>query len=125
MTGALVVHAFASAGVSTTLLEASMVGEGSTTASSALLLQWKVRRPSRGSLEYCLTERYCLYHQSCRGVSYRLDIHHPPWQLQLARATFARRGRAPAVGVIWVVAERRSPWFSQISSGFLDWDRKR
>jgi len=39
MTGALVAHAFASAGVSTTLLEASMVGQGSTAASSALLLQ--------------------------------------------------------------------------------------
>ena len=39
MTGALVAHAFASAGVSTTLLEASMIGEGSTAASSALLLQ--------------------------------------------------------------------------------------
>jgi glycine/D-amino acid oxidase-like deaminating enzyme len=39
MTGALVAHAFASAGVSTTLLEGSMVGEGSTAASSALLLQ--------------------------------------------------------------------------------------
>jgi glycine/D-amino acid oxidase-like deaminating enzyme len=35
--GALVAHAFASAGVSTTLLEAPMVGYGSTAASSALL----------------------------------------------------------------------------------------
>jgi glycine/D-amino acid oxidase-like deaminating enzyme len=39
MTGALVAHAFASAGVATTLLEASRVGEGSTAASSALLLK--------------------------------------------------------------------------------------
>jgi glycine/D-amino acid oxidase-like deaminating enzyme len=39
MTGALVAHAFASAGVSTTLLEGSAVGRGSTTASSGLLLQ--------------------------------------------------------------------------------------
>lgn len=39
ITGALVAHAFASAGVSTTLLEASVVGRGSTAASSALLLQ--------------------------------------------------------------------------------------
>jgi glycine/D-amino acid oxidase-like deaminating enzyme len=39
MTGALVAHAFASAGISTVLLEASAVGRGSTAASSALLLQ--------------------------------------------------------------------------------------
>jgi glycine/D-amino acid oxidase-like deaminating enzyme len=39
MTGALVAHAFASAGISTTVLEAEVVGRGSTAASSALLLQ--------------------------------------------------------------------------------------
>ena len=39
MTGALVAHAFASAGISTTVLEAAIVGSGSTAASSALLLK--------------------------------------------------------------------------------------
>jgi glycine/D-amino acid oxidase-like deaminating enzyme len=39
MTGALLAHAFASAGIATTLLEAGLVGRGSTAASSALLLQ--------------------------------------------------------------------------------------
>jgi glycine/D-amino acid oxidase-like deaminating enzyme len=39
MTGALVAHAFASAGISTTVLEAADVGTGSTAASSALLLK--------------------------------------------------------------------------------------
>jgi glycine/D-amino acid oxidase-like deaminating enzyme len=39
MTGALVAHTFASAGIATTLLEGSLVGRGSTAASSALLLQ--------------------------------------------------------------------------------------
>jgi glycine/D-amino acid oxidase-like deaminating enzyme len=38
MTGALVAHAFASAGVATIVLEAGSVGRGSTAASSALLL---------------------------------------------------------------------------------------
>ena len=38
-TGALVAHAFASAGIATTVLEAEEVGRGSTAASSALLLQ--------------------------------------------------------------------------------------
>ncbi len=39
ITGALVAHAFASAGISSVLLEGSLVGRGSTAASSALLLQ--------------------------------------------------------------------------------------
>lgn len=39
MTGALVAHAFASAGISTTLLEGALVAHGSTAASSALLLK--------------------------------------------------------------------------------------
>ncbi len=39
MTGALVAHAFASAGIATAVIEAGLVGSGSTAASSALLLQ--------------------------------------------------------------------------------------
>ena len=39
MTGALVAHAFASAGIPTTLLEGALIGRGSTAASSALLLK--------------------------------------------------------------------------------------
>lgn len=39
-----------------------------------------------GSIEYFLTERYCLYHHNRRGHPYRLDIHHPPWALQVAHA---------------------------------------
>ena len=39
MIGALVAHAFASAGIATTVLEGGVVGRGSTAASSALLLQ--------------------------------------------------------------------------------------
>lgn len=42
---------------------------------------------SVGSIEYFLTERYCLYHLSRQGRPYRLEIHHRPWPLQLARAT--------------------------------------
>jgi uncharacterized protein YqjF (DUF2071 family) len=42
---------------------------------------------SQDSIEYFLTERYCLFHQSRRGRPYRLDIHHRPWPLQNARAS--------------------------------------
>jgi uncharacterized protein len=38
------------------------------------------------SIEYFLTERYCLYHYDRRGRPYRLEIHHRPWSLQRARA---------------------------------------
>ena len=44
---------------------------------------------SVGSIEYFLTERYCLYHHDRRGRPYRLEIHHRPWSLQLARATIS------------------------------------
>jgi uncharacterized protein YqjF (DUF2071 family) len=42
-----------------------------------------VFRAMPGTLEHFLTERYCLYARSPRGVS-RLEIHHPPWPLQPA-----------------------------------------
>ena len=49
-----------------------------------------------GSLEYFLTERYCLYHHNRQGRPYRLDIHHRPWSLQLARATITLNTMAAA-----------------------------
>jgi uncharacterized protein len=41
-----------------------------------------------GSIEHFLTERYCLYASGERGRLLRADIHHPPWPLQPAEATF-------------------------------------
>lgn len=49
-----------------------------------------------GSLEYFLTERYCLYHQRRGGLPYRLDIHHRPWSLQEARADIRENSMAAA-----------------------------
>jgi uncharacterized protein YqjF (DUF2071 family) len=43
-----------------------------------------------GSLEHWLTERYCAY-----TVSGRIDIHHPPWELQPAEARIATNSVAP------------------------------
>jgi uncharacterized protein YqjF (DUF2071 family) len=51
---------------------------------------------SAGSIEHFLTERYCLYHQTREGDPYRLDIHHRPWALQLARATITINTMADA-----------------------------
>ena len=52
--------------------------------------------PSVGSIEYFLTERYCLYHLDRRNRPYRLEIHHRPWSLQLARATITINSMAAA-----------------------------
>lgn len=52
----------------------------------------------RGSLEYFLTERYCLYTVD-DDRTYRLEIHHPPWPLQLAEANIATNTMADAAGI--------------------------
>jgi len=52
-----------------------------------------------GSLEYFLTERYCLYTIGDDGGARRLDIHHPPWALQTATATFQSNTMAEANGL--------------------------
>jgi uncharacterized protein YqjF (DUF2071 family) len=41
---------------------------------------------SPGSIEYFLTERYCLY-SAHNGKVYRSQIHHSPWPLQEAKLT--------------------------------------
>lgn len=51
---------------------------------------------AEGSLDYFLTERYCLYHVNRRGAPYRLEIHHPPWTLQPADAHVERNTMAEA-----------------------------
>jgi uncharacterized protein len=58
-----------------------------------------VSSAKRGSLEYFLIERYCLYNVGHRGRPYRLDIHHPPWALQTAKADFSQNTIADAVGI--------------------------
>ena len=56
-------------------------------------------RPQPGTLEYFLTERYCLYAHDRRRRPYRLDIHHPPWTLRTARADFERNSMVDAAGL--------------------------
>ena len=63
-------------------------------------------QPVEGSLDYFLTERYCLYALDRRGRPYRLDIHHPPWTLQPAEAQFQRNTVAEVSSGIPLPAER-------------------
>ena len=56
-----------------------------------------IARP--GTLEYFLTERYCLYACDRRDRPYRLDIHHSPWTLRVASADIERNSMAAAAGL--------------------------
>lgn len=52
-----------------------------------------------GSLERWLTERYCLYVVDGQGRALRGEIHHSPWPLQPAEATFDANTMAAPLGV--------------------------
>jgi uncharacterized protein YqjF (DUF2071 family) len=49
-----------------------------------------------GTLEHWLAERYCLYTIDERQRLMRAEIHHPPWPLQPAIATFDANTMPPA-----------------------------
>ena len=53
----------------------------------------------RGTLEYWLTERYCLYTVMKHDRVYRCDIHHRPWPLQAAELEMTRNTMALAQGI--------------------------
>ena len=52
-----------------------------------------------GSLDYFLTERYCLYTVTDSFELLRLEIHHPPWPLQAGEARFELNSMADAAGI--------------------------
>ena len=57
----------------------------------------KVFHAERGTLDYFLTERYCLY--SAKGERlYRCEIAHAPWPLQPAEATVRRNTMTRQLG---------------------------
>ena len=58
-----------------------------------------VQTPQPGSLEYFLTERYCLYTVDSSFRAKRLEIHHWPWPLQAAEATIAVNTMTEAAGI--------------------------
>lgn len=55
----------------------------------------RVFQAQPGTLEYFLTERYCLYAAAGEKI-YRGEIHHPRWPLQPARAEIALNTMATA-----------------------------
>jgi uncharacterized protein YqjF (DUF2071 family) len=52
-----------------------------------------------GTLDYFLTERYCLYTVNDAFELRRLEIHHPPWPLQAAEAAIDHNTMADASGI--------------------------
>lgn len=52
-----------------------------------------------GTLDWFLTERYCLYTVDASFQAQRLEIQHPPWPLQRAEAHFDTNTMAEAAGV--------------------------
>jgi len=59
----------------------------------------RARAPVDGTLEHFLTERYCLYAVDHQFRAYRLEIHHPPWPLEMADADIALNTMADAAGI--------------------------
>lgn len=52
-----------------------------------------------GTLEYWLTERYCLYSTKRDGSLYRCEVHHPPWPLQPAEAEIRQNTMLAGTGL--------------------------
>lgn len=53
----------------------------------------------RGTIEYFLTERYCLYTVNGAGKVCRAEIHHAPWPLQPAEAEITANTMAQTQGL--------------------------
>jgi hypothetical protein len=52
-----------------------------------------------GSIEYFLTERYCLFSRNGAGQVVRANVHHVPWPLEDAEAEIERNDLAEAIGI--------------------------
>ena len=63
--------------------------------------------PKPGSLEYFLTERYCLYARRRLGGVKRLEIHHRPWRLRPGDGQIIENTLASGQGVL--MDERAKP----------------
>jgi uncharacterized protein YqjF (DUF2071 family) len=76
-------------------VEAARLGERGRVFSGRYRATGPASESQPGSLEWFLTERYCLYAENRRGALYRADIHHTPWQLHPAEAEIDLTSIAP------------------------------
>jgi uncharacterized protein YqjF (DUF2071 family) len=83
-------HAQMSLGQTDNTIHYSSTRKDSRGAPAQLKSTWSIGEPlppsSPGSIEFFLTERYCLYSEH-KGEIYRSQIHHQPWPLQKAQLT--------------------------------------
>jgi len=65
--------------------------------------RWKIGdnipQSEPGSLEFFLTERYCLYSER-HGQIYRSRVFHKPWSLQTAKLDFFKSSMIESLGLI-------------------------
>jgi uncharacterized protein len=59
----------------------------------------KLAESRSGTLEYFLTERYCLFTRNRAGQVVRANLHHVPWPLEEAEAEIECNGLADAIGI--------------------------
>lgn len=59
----------------------------------------KLAESRPGSLEYFLTERYCLFTRGRAGEPLRANIHHVPWPLEEAEAEIERNDLPATIGI--------------------------
>jgi uncharacterized protein YqjF (DUF2071 family) len=56
-------------------------------------------RAERGTLDYFLIERYCLFNQDRAGNLGFIDVHHLPWSLQPAAVSIERNTMTQPIGI--------------------------
>jgi hypothetical protein len=59
----------------------------------------KLAESRSGTLEYFLTERYCLFARNREGQPIRANVHHVPWPLEEAEAEIERNDLAESIGI--------------------------
>jgi uncharacterized protein YqjF (DUF2071 family) len=59
----------------------------------------KLAQSKLGTIEYFLTERYCLFSRDSMGRLHRANIHHAPWPLEEAEAEIEHNDLAAQVGL--------------------------
>jgi uncharacterized protein len=59
----------------------------------------KLAESRPGTLEYFLTERYCLFTCNRAGQPIRANLHHVPWPLEEAEAEIEQQRSGERIGI--------------------------
>jgi hypothetical protein len=59
----------------------------------------KLAESRSGTIEYFLTERYCLFTHNTAGELVRANVHHVPWPLEDAAADIERNDLPASIGI--------------------------